>query len=53
LAWTFYISDGTKIPVIFSAVPIPPEGKPRFSILTGLDFGFGFKREKEQTPFNY
>jgi hypothetical protein len=53
LTWTFYISDRTKIPVVLSAVPIPPEGKPRLSILTGLDFGFSFKREKEQTPFNY
>jgi hypothetical protein len=45
--------DGKKIPIVLSAVPIPPEGKPRLSILTGLDFGFSFKREKEQTPFNY
>jgi hypothetical protein len=53
VAWTFYISEATKIPVIFSAVPIPPEGKARLSILGGLDFGFRFKREKKKTPFNY
>ena len=53
LAWTFFISEGVKIPVVFSAVPIPPEGKPRLSVLTGLDFGLNFKREKEKTPFNY
>ena len=53
VAWTFFISDQIKIPVIFSAVPIPPEGKPRLSLLAGLDFGFRFKREKKKTPFNY
>jgi hypothetical protein len=53
LAWTFFISDGIKIPVIFSAVPIPPEGKARLSLLAGLDFGLRFKREKKMTPFNY
>jgi hypothetical protein len=53
VAWTFYISDGTKIPVTFSAVPIPPEGKARLSVLAGLDFGFRFEREKKKTPFNY
>jgi hypothetical protein len=53
VAWTFYISDGTKIPVTFSAVPIPPEGKARLTVLAGLDFGFKFEREKKQAPFNY
>jgi hypothetical protein len=53
LGWSFLISDGIKIPVVLSAVPIPPEGKPRLSLLTGLDFGLTFKREKKKTPFNY
>ncbi|UCF97241.1 MAG: hypothetical protein JSV89_19020 [Spirochaetaceae bacterium] len=53
LAWTFFISDEIKIPVILSAVPIPPEGEARLSLLAGLDFGFRFKREKKKTPFNY
>jgi hypothetical protein len=52
LGWSFTL-DGKKIPIVLSAVPIPPEGKPRFSLLTGLDFGFSFKREKKTTPFNY
>jgi hypothetical protein len=52
LGWSFTL-DGKKIPLVLSAVPIPPEGKPRFSLLTGLDFGFSFKREKKQAPFNY
>ncbi len=53
LGWSFRTSGGTRIPVVFSAVPIPPEGKPRLSLLTGLDFGLSFKREKKKTPFNY
>jgi hypothetical protein len=53
VTWVFYISDGTKIPVTFSAVPIPPEGKARLSVLAGLDFGLRFEREKKKTPFNY
>jgi hypothetical protein len=52
LGWSFTL-DGKKIPLVLSAVPIPPEGKPRLSVLTGLDFGFSFKREKKTTPFNY
>jgi hypothetical protein len=52
LGWSFTV-DGKRIPLVLSALPIPPEGKPRFSLLTGLDFGIDFKREKEQTPFNY
>ena len=53
LGWSFFTAEGVKIPVVFSAVPIPPEGKPRLSVLTGLDFGLRFKREKKKTPFNY
>ena len=53
LGWSFFTAEGVKIPVVFSAVPIPPEGKPRLSLLTGLDFGLRFKREKKKTPFNY
>lgn len=52
LGWCFTL-DGKKIPLILSAVPIPPEGKPRLSILTGLDFGFSFEREEREPPFNY
>lgn len=52
LGWTFTL-NGKKIPLVLSAVPIPPEGEPRLSILTGLDFGFSFKREKREPPFNY
>jgi hypothetical protein len=53
LGWSFFTAEGVKIPVVFSAVPIPPEGKARLSLLTGLDFGLRFKREKKKTPFNY
>jgi hypothetical protein len=53
VGWSFFISDQIKIPVVFSAVPIPPEGKARLSLLAGLDFGLRFKREKKKTPFNY
>jgi hypothetical protein len=53
LGWRFFTEEGAKIPLILSAVPIPPEGKPRFSLLTGLDFGLRVKREKKKTPFNY
>ena len=53
VGWSFFTAEGVKIPVVFSAVPIPPEGKPRLSLLTGLDFGLRFKREKKRTPFNY
>ena len=53
LGWSFFTSEGVKILVVLSAVPIPPEGKPRLSVLTGLDFGLNFKREKKKTPFNY
>jgi hypothetical protein len=52
LGWSFKV-DGKRIPLVLSAIPIPPEGKPRFSLLTGMDFGLNFKREKKQTPFNY
>jgi hypothetical protein len=53
VGWCFFTDEGAKIPVVLSAVPIPPEGKPRFSILTGLDFSLKAKREKKKTPFNY
>jgi len=52
LGWSFTL-DGKKIPLLLSSVPIPPEGKARLSLLTGLDFGLSFKREKKKTPFNY
>jgi hypothetical protein len=52
LGWSFTL-DGKKIPIVVSAVPIPPEGNPRISLVTGLDFGLIFKREKETPPFNY
>jgi hypothetical protein len=52
LGWSFSVA-GKRIPLVLSALPIPPEGKPRLSLLTGLDFGFNFKREKKQPPFNY
>jgi hypothetical protein len=53
VGWCFFTDEGAKIPVVLSAVPIPPEGKPRISLLTGLDFGLKAKREKKKTPFNY
>jgi hypothetical protein len=52
VGYTFMLED-KEIPLILSAVPIPPEGKPRFSVLSGLDFGLDLKREKEPPPFNY
>ena len=53
VGWSFFTSNGIKIPLVLSAVPIPPEGEPRLSLLAGLDFGLNFKREKKKTPFNY
>lgn len=52
VGWIFSLGE-ISVPLTFTAIPIPPEGKSRFSLLTGMDFGLKPKSTKKDTPFNY